>query len=210
MAEPWKTAKTDPGRCEATIHCCLQLTDTLRVLFSPFIPFSCDRIGKMLGRSSQDWSDAGKECLEAGSVLGSPEILFAKLDEGFESVFDSDEGTPSAEADPPAGGLVSFDDFKKLDLRAGVITGVFEVEGADRLYRLTVDVGTETREMIAGLRPWYEPGELTGRRAVVVCNLEPAVIRGVKSNGMILASDGDKGVFLVEPGPDAAPGDRVR
>ena len=109
------------------------------------------------------------------------------------------------------GETVSFDNFMKLELRVGLITGVDGIEGADKLYRLTVDIGEESpREMVAGLKPWHTVEELTGRRAVVVCNLEPAVIRGIRSNGMILASEGEGGVLLVEPGPDARPGDRIR
>jgi methionyl-tRNA synthetase len=209
-AEPWKTAKDDPDKCAATINHCLQLTDTLRILFSPFIPFSCDRMGKMLGRVSLDWSEAGQPNLEPGSGLGRPEILFDKLEEGFESVLEDDAEGTAGEGTVTEGDLVSFDEFMKMELRVGLITAVAHIDGADKLYRLTVDIGSGTREMVAGLKPWYSPEELEGRKAVVACNLEPAVIRGVRSDGMILASDGGSGVFLVEPGPDAVPGDRVR
>jgi len=206
QAEPWRTVKEDPEGCATAIHHCLQLADTLRIVFAPFIPHSCEKLGVMLGSSGTDWSGAGKHLLEPGSELGTPEILFEKLDEGFETVMDAGSGMPVAEA----GELVAFDEFMKLDLRVGVITSVSGIEGADRLYRLSVDIGSETREMVAGIRPWYSPADLEGRKAVVVCNLEPAVIRGIRSNGMILASEGGEGVFLVEPGPEAKPGDRIR
>ncbi len=210
LAKPWKTAKDDPGKCAASIHYCLQLTDTLRIIFSPFIPFSCEKIGGMLGRSSLEWSEAGRLNLEAGSKLGSPLILFKKLDEGFDSVLADDSGDAGLETGKVDSSLISFDDFMQVELRVGLITEVHEIAGAGKLYRLVVDIGSGTRELVAGLKPYYSVEELTGRKAVVACNLEPAVIRGVTSNGMILASDGDGGVVLVEPGPDAQPGDRIR
>jgi methionyl-tRNA synthetase len=97
-----------------------------------------------------------------------------------------------------------------MDLRVGRITEVDEIDGADKLYRILVDLGSETRQLVAGLKPFYTPDELLGRNVSVVCNLEPVSIRGVSSNGMILASDGSGGVMLVEPGSEALPGDRIR
>jgi methionyl-tRNA synthetase len=87
---------------------------------------------------------------------------------------------------------VSFDDWQKLDLRVAEILGVEDVEGADKLYKLKVDLGTETRTLVAGLKPFYTKEELEGKRCIVFTNLEPRTIKGVESKGMILAaSNGD-------------------
>jgi len=209
QAQPWKTAASDPDRCASSIHYCLQLIDTLRILFSPFIPFSCEKIGRMLHRDTVLWSEAGLLNLAPAAPLGEPEILFQKLEEGFESIF-SESRTEEVVEKRDVPELISFEDFKRMDLRVGCITEVDEIEGADKLYRIQVDLGSETRQFVAGVKPFYTPGELIGRKVAVVCNLEPVTIRGVSSNGMILASDGSGGVMLVEPGSEALPGDRIR
>jgi methionyl-tRNA synthetase len=87
----------------------------------------------------------------------------------------------------------SFDDFKKLELRVGKIIECEPVEGSDKLYRLSVRIGAETRTLAAGLAEHYAPDELLGRLVVVVANLEPRTIRGIESQGMLLAADDGAG-----------------
>ncbi|MAG01897.1 hypothetical protein CMI42_01030 [Candidatus Pacearchaeota archaeon] len=82
---------------------------------------------------------------------------------------------------------VSFDDWSKLDLRTAEIMEVEEVENADKLYKLKIDLGTETRILVAGLKPYYTKEELEGKKCIVFTNLEPRTIRGIESQGMILA-----------------------
>lgn len=82
---------------------------------------------------------------------------------------------------------ITFDDFKKLDLRVGEIKGVDDVEGADRIYKLKVDIGEE-RQLIAGIKQFYSKEELIEKKVVVICNLEPKTIRGVESHGMLFAA----------------------
>ncbi|MBD3370410.1 methionine--tRNA ligase [Candidatus Fermentibacteria bacterium] len=204
-ARPWKTVKTDADRCGTSIHYCLQLLDSLRMAFSPFVPFTCDRLGEMLGRSSLDWKDIGELNLEEGDALGEPVILFQKLQEGFETnIYEQPE--PEEEQKE----MISIDQFNEIDLRVGLITDVQEVEGSDNLYRMSVDLGKESRQVVAGLRPYIPKEGLLDKKVVVVCNLEPVKLRGVVSEGMILASDGEGGIVLIEAGPDAVPGDKIR
>jgi methionyl-tRNA synthetase len=88
---------------------------------------------------------------------------------------------------------VQFDEWNKLDLRIGEIAEVGDIEGADKLYKLRVDLGTETRTLVAGMKPYYTKNELEGKRCIVFMNLEPKTIMGIESHGMILAaSNGDK------------------
>ncbi len=96
--------------------------------------------------------------------------------------------------------LINIDQFGKIDLRVGEIVECEKVEGADKLLKLRVNLGTEPRQLVAGLAGYYEPDKLIGKQIVVVCNLQPAVIRGVKSEGMLLAvkDDDTLGVLIPE------------
>jgi len=214
-AEPWKTAKTDRARCATAIDTCLQMIDWLRIAFSPFLPFTAGRIAAMVPSGADSLSDIGRWTLEPGTGLGSPRILFDKLDEGFESALEQAPAAPSApartEEAPARPTRISIQEFGRLDLRVGRIVSAEPVEGADKLLKLMVEVGEDRpRQVVAGIRRAYSPEELAGRSVVLVCNLEPARLRGVDSDGMILASDGSTGIFLVSPDERACPGDRIR
>lgn len=107
---------------------------------------------------------------------------------------------------------INFADWQKLDLRVGKILGVENHPNADKLYLIEVDLGSEKRKLVAGLKAHYKPAELKGKLCVVFCNLEPAVIRGVKSEGMILAavSSDEKSVKIIQPAKDIELGSRIR
>lgn len=107
---------------------------------------------------------------------------------------------------------ITYDDFRKLDLRVGRIESAEEVPGADKLYKLMVDIGSETRQMVAGIKPHYKTEELVGRKVVVLTNLEPRVIRGVESRGMVLAasSPDQKEIVITALERDIAPGSIVK
>ncbi|MBR9706666.1 hypothetical protein GOV14_06545 [Candidatus Pacearchaeota archaeon] len=98
-------------------------------------------------------------------------------------------------------GIVSFSEWQKLDLRVAEIMSVEDLAGADRLYKLKIDLGTETRTLVAGLKPYYTKDELEGKRIVVFCNLEPRKIKGIESQGMLLAAvnDDQSKVKLLQP-----------
>ena len=118
----------------------------------------------------------------------------------------------AAESAPAvAAGTISIDDFAKLDLRVARIVAADAVEGADKLLKLTLDVGGSTRTVFAGIKSAYDPAQLVGRHAVVVANLAPRKMRFGTSEGMILAASGDgPGLFLVSPDSGAEPGMRVK
>ena len=106
--------------------------------------------------------------------------------------------------------FVEFDDFMKIRFRVGRILEVDHIKKADKLYRLTVDTGDRHRTVVAGMKKHYAPEELLNRLVAVVCNLKPVKLCGVLSEGMLMASDGGNGVFLLEPGQKAEPGDVIR
>jgi len=105
--------------------------------------------------------------------------------------------------------MVSFDEFKKIELRIGKILSVEDHPDADRLYVLRVDLGEEQRQLVAGLRPYYTADQLQDKYIVVVTNLEPAVLRGVESQGMLLAAGEGPKVVLLQPETEIAPGSKV-
>lgn len=108
--------------------------------------------------------------------------------------------------------LVSFPDWQKLDLRVGKILKVEDVEGADKLYKLNVDIGKEKKTLIAGLKPYYSKKELNGKKCIVFVNLEPKILKGIESPGMILAavSEDEKKVILISPEKDIDVGSKIR
>ncbi len=106
--------------------------------------------------------------------------------------------------------IVEFSDWEKLDLRAGKILKVEDIEGADKLYKLEVDIGTEKRTLAAGLKEFYRKGELEGKRCVVFVNLAPRTMRGITSQGMILAADENGKPTLISPEKDVKLGSKIR
>lgn len=106
-------------------------------------------------------------------------------------------------------GLIGIDEFQRLDLRVGRIVQAEEIPGADKLLRLLVDLGDRQVQVVAGIRKHYEPGELVGRLVAMVANLKPATIRGVRSEGMILAAT-DGTLALLSPDKEVEPGTKIR
>ncbi|HEX16354.1 MAG: methionine--tRNA ligase subunit beta [Deltaproteobacteria bacterium] len=105
---------------------------------------------------------------------------------------------------------ISFEEFKRVELRIGKVVAAERVPGTDRLMRLELDLGGERRQVVAGIAPFYDPGELVGRELPVVLNLEPRRIKGVESQGMILAVDAGGEVVLLQPEKEVPPGSLVR
>ena len=103
---------------------------------------------------------------------------------------------------------VTLDDFTKMGLKVGVVEKVEDVQGADKLYKLTVDTG-EKRTLIAGVKEQYTPEQLLNKRIVVITNLEPATIRGIKSEGMLLAASSEGKISIISPDEDVPAGSKV-
>jgi methionyl-tRNA synthetase len=105
---------------------------------------------------------------------------------------------------------IAIDEFARVDLRVALVTAVEPIKGADRLLKLEVDLGTETRTVVAGIAQHYQPSELLGKRVVIVANLAPAKLRGVVSHGMILAALDEHGLGVLTVDRDLPPGAQVR
>lgn len=106
---------------------------------------------------------------------------------------------------------VSFDQFTEINLRIGKILAIEEVVGKDKLFQLTIDLAEEKpRTIVAGIKPWYAKEELLNRLVVVVANLEPRIICGIESNGMLLAADENGGCVLLQPDKNVTTGTKIR
>ena len=191
--EPWKQLKTDENECQTTLHCCLRIIKALSLCSAPYIPFSSQKIWSMIGEEGSvhnaSWNDYPQP-LKIGYQLHRPKPLFIKLT--------LDEIMP--EIDP----------FSKLDLRVAEILDVKDHPDADKLYLLHIDVGAlGKRVLVAGMKPYYSHDEIKGKKIIIVANLEPAKIRGVKSAGMLLAAESNDTVTLLDPGR-AKPGSIVK
>ena len=230
-SEPWKTVKTDPARCATTINICLQVVRALGVLMSPVIPAAAERIQRMLGLAGEaarsSWNGAGEPSLPAGHRLGSPEILFTKIeDDMIERVEGGDAGArppgavqapaPAAAAAPVAAapqtdGRITIDDVRRLDLRVGKVLRAEPVPKSEKLLKLQVEIAGEPRQIVAGIARHYRPEEITGKLVVVVANLLPAVLMKEESQGMLLAaSDAEGRLVIVSPESAIATGAQVK
>jgi len=109
----------------------------------------------------------------------------------------------------PSPAPITYADFKRLDLIVGTVTAVEPHPNADKLYVFKVNIGTEERQLVAGLKPYYKPEELAGKQIIVVANLEPRPLRGVESRGMLLAAQAGEEVVIISPERPLPPGSRV-
>lgn len=208
---PWHSFRRDRSRCDRAIATCCRLVSLLEVISYPFLPFTSRRLSRMLRLAPRSWDDAARA--ELPGELGEVEILFQKLDESIVVQEVSKLGVqepdtrPAQPKEEPA--MISFDDFKKVELRTATVLAAEPVPGTKKLLRMTIDLGAEQRQIVAGIGAAYKPEELIGRSIVVVANLQPALIRGVQSNGMLLAAVAGESLALVTLDRPLPPGTPV-
>ena len=194
--EPWKVWKTDPKRVETILYISLQLVANLAIAFEPFLPFSSEKLRKMINMESFDWSQLGHtDLLQAGHQLAEPELLFEKIDdEVIERQLQKLEDTKRANAAAaykaePVKATCSFEDFEKLDIRVGHIKDCQKVKKSKKLLQFTIDDGTGTdRTILSGIAAYYEPEQLIGKDVLFVANFAPRKMMGIESQGMILSA----------------------
>ncbi|HMN05625.1 MAG TPA: methionine--tRNA ligase [Flavobacteriales bacterium] len=222
--EPWKLEKTDPDRVRTVLFNGLRITAALAVVLEPFMPFTAERIRRMLNVGELMWGDALREGLIVpGAAIGKPEHLFkpigdAEIAAEVERLKAHAPAAPAAEtpkADKPlpeAKPLIQFDDFAKLALRVGTIREAEKVPKADKLLKLSIDIGeAQPRTVLSGIAEHFVPEELAGQQVVLVANLAPRKMRGVESQGMVLmAEDADGRLRFVRPTEAMTPGSEVR
>jgi len=216
---PWELAKAS-SQAERLQYVCsigLNLFRLLTIYLKPVLPQMAADVEAFLGVPPLGWQDAAS-LLPTGHVINTYQHLMTRIDpKQVQALIGADEESPapgktSVNPGPAQAPTVSIDEFGKLDLRVAKIVSAETVEGADKLLKLTVDLGGETRTLFAGIRSAYDPAQLVGRLTVVVANLAPRKMRFGTSEGMVLAASGDQGpgVFLLAPDSGAQPGMRVK
>ncbi len=212
QTQVWTLAKPETkARMGTILYNSLEALRFISVLISPVIPETAENIQKQIGLSEFDTvAEWGR--LPVGLTVSRGEPIFPRIDTKKEKQPQPKATTkpkPKQKQVPKTTGLVSFADFQKLDLRVARVLTAEPVEGADRLLKLQVDLGTEKRQVVAGIAEHYTPDALVGKQVIVVANLEPATIRGIESQGMVLAGSGDA-VVLATLEEDMPIGTQVR
>jgi methionyl-tRNA synthetase len=207
---PWKLMKEEKTAEAGTVlYSVLEMMRAVAVMISPVMPTVAREIWTQLGdpkdfdtvrwHESKVWG-----LLPTGMKIKGPQPIFPRLEDKPKKEEKSKETNVEGEQ------LISYDEFRKLDLRIAEIKRAEKVAGADKLLQLTVDDGEGERTIVAGVALWYEPESLVGRKIVLLANLQPAKIRGVESNGMMLAADIEGRAVILKPDEDVPTGSKVR
>ena len=217
--EPWKVVKTDPERVNTILNIALQITANVAVAIEPFMPFSSEKILRMLNIERPSWDALGSmSVIPAGHEIGEPELLFEKIeDEAIERQLAKLEASKAANAAAEAAqhvaeqkAEVSFDDFDKMDIRISTIIAAEKVAKTKKLLKLTVDTGIDRRTIVSGIAEYFKPEELVGRQVPVLVNLAPRELKGIRSEGMILmAEDALRGLVMMQTDGKVTNGSQV-
>jgi methionyl-tRNA synthetase len=202
-SEPWVTIKSDKEKCGTTLNICLQTIYTLAELFSPVLPFSSEKLFKILNSKPVNWSESGKPFLKEGHQINNAEILFPKIEDEVIEEQISKLGKPEEMNTKEAvkSELISYDDFMKTKLKVAEVLSAEKITKSKKLMKLKVMLDDGERQLVAGIAEHYNPEDLIGKKVVVVANLQPAKLMGEESNGMILAVEKELGglqVLLVD------------
>jgi len=215
--EPWKLTKSDPERVKTIMNVALQLTAGLAYLSEPFLPFSTEKLKKMLNlktiENPFEHLKSTSVLLSAGQKLGTSELLFRKIEDAeIQNQLDKltsteKDSTIMQEPQKPA---INYDTFSSLDLRVGTILSAEKMPKADRLLVLKVDTGLDQRTIVSGIAEHFSPEEVVGKKVCVLMNLEPRKLRGVESQGMLLmATDPEGKLSFMSPEDAVAAGSPI-
>ena len=219
---PWALAKAGDAALSGVLRGMLLAIRTAEGLLRPIMPIACDEIARQLGVAPlSDFAMVGfVDTLPAGTVLAQPKPIFPRIDMKAESKPDpkpeptpdpTREVKPEPAKSPEVPEAIGIEEFARVQLRIGRVLEAEPLEGSDRLLKLQVIVGDERRQIVAGIKASYAPIDLVGRQVVVVANLKPAKLRGVESQGMLLAATDDEGkAILLQPDRETPEGAKVK
>jgi len=210
-SEPWKVFAIDPERVGTVLNISLQICAQLSIVAQPFLPFTAQKIRKMLNLPEYKWDDATLlNWLSAEHQLNKAELLFEKIDDKtievqIQKLLDTRKGNAEA-GDPslvaidalqlvPPMAEITYDDFSKLDIRAGTILEAEVVPKTDKLLRLIVDTGLDQRTIVSGIAQYFKSDKLIGQRVTLLINLAPRKLKGIESQGMILTAENPDGTL---------------
>lgn len=223
---PWKAIKENPEDAAHTLNVCIQTIRSLSIVFAPLLPHAVRSMQVALGEPAyageprsfdhlEDiWTTAKDFVLPEGRVLTEPAILFTKVEDEMVQAKIAELGSgiqQQEEKETAPMNMITIDDFQKIQLRTAVVLEAERVEKSKKLIKLQVDLGTEKRQILAGIAQHYTPEQLVGKTIVVVANLQPATLMGHQSQGMVLAASNEQGeLALVQPSAVVGPGAEVR
>ena len=208
--EPWKVIKSDRARVETILNVALQITANTAIAIEPFMPFSAEKILRMLAVEKFGWERLGTmDLVPAGHAIGEPELLFEKIEDDviqrqLDKLAATKEANRAAEAAQHVEAqkdTIQFDDFQKMDIRVSTILSAEKVAKTKKLLKLKVDTGIDQREIVSGIAEHFTPEELVGRQVLVLVNLAPRELKGTLSRGMILMAEEASGKLRLL-GPD--------
>ena len=204
-AEPWNAVKEDYQKAANCLYLSNQLAKTLAYTLKPYLPIKADEIAKIMNiQNLNEWKDA-KVSLPVGYSINKAKPLFKKIED--EVIINQKEKLKESEDDNMSD-LISIDDFDEVVIKVGQIKEAEKIEKSDKLLKLQVDIGDETRQIVAGIAKFYSPDELIDRKVCVLANLRPAKLFGTLSEGMVLAT-GESGALL-SPDENAKIGERIQ
>ncbi len=212
---PWKTIISEPEKCATTLSLCIETIKTLSVILEPVIPFTAEKIKKLINfpdsKEINEWDSSGEFSLPSGHMLNKPEILFAKIeDDIIEKEIEKLKGPAKpAEDVQTEENLITFDEFSKIDLRVAEVVNAERIPKTDKLMKIQIKIGNENRQIVAGIAEHYEIDQIIGKRIIVVANLESTKIRNEISNGMLLAAKDNGQLTLLTTISDIESGAKI-
>lgn len=218
--EPWKKMKTNPEEAAAILALSLKVCEDLCIVMAPFLPFTADKLRKMLNIETGSWSDAGVTYqIVPGHALGSTDLLFEKLEDEqiatqvtklHNKAGNRASYSPTMNLNQAKEGT-SFDDFSKMDLRIAKVLHAERVPKTDKLLKLHLNTGIDERTVVSGIAQYYQPESLIGKQVLLLANLIPRKIKGIESYGMLLlAENPDGSLRIMQPEAGAIEGAVVK
>lgn len=210
--EPWKLIKTDEKRVKTILNVSLQITASLAIVCEPFLPFTSRKLFHLLNMPQLRWSSAKHaHNLSNGHKLNKEELLYTKIeDTEIEAQIQKLHATKKVNEEQnqkteikSQKEEITFDQFEKMDIRIGTVLEAEKVQGTDKLLKLKIDTGIDTRTVVSGIAQYYKPEDIIGKQVSILVNLAPRKIKGIESKGMILMAENSKGeLSLVSPTKD--------
>ncbi len=223
--EPWKQVKTKPEVVKAVMNTALQIVAALSVACRPFLPFTADKIRTILNlpalEDKGEYLDIlnklseGLSILEFGHQINPPQHLFTKIPDSVIEMqiqkLEARDKTDEKITYQPVKDTITFDDFSKMDIRTGTILEAEKMKKANKLLKLTIDIGFEKRTVVSGIAEHFQPDKVVGRQVLLLANLTPRKLKGVESQGMILMAENESGELdFVSPGENMGNGFTVK
>jgi methionyl-tRNA synthetase len=218
--EPWKLVNTDVKRVATILNLALQISANLSVLAEPFLPFTSRKLKGMLNMRDLSWEETGSvDLLPAGHALGVASLLFEKIEDPVieaqiiklkNKKMEVEQASQGPAPVKPLKPEVTIDDFSKLDIRIGKVVAADKMDKSNKLLKLTINSGLDTRTILSGIAQHYTAEEMVGKQVTFIANLAPRKMMGIESQGMVLMAENAEGKLkLLQPDGNVEPGSTV-